>query len=212
MTAEKANLPKKIPSSPKKSTFFHLSNSTCGRGLVRGFRPIGHTMYTLEQCENRSRTFCHPVLFASGNSGVVCSRPADTHAGGEKFSDLMNWLWVAKKLYVLIDALAFFFSHLVYEQPGLPLPDFESNEIRVRRRPSVVEEHSRRRMSLHLRKRAKRDLVNQSGQQERVAKDKGRVDRRNSLRFYLSRGVIFMIWSRLKRCVRSMTSPVFRKL
>jgi hypothetical protein len=35
MTAEKANLAKKILSSPKKSTFFHFSNSTCGRGVVR---------------------------------------------------------------------------------------------------------------------------------------------------------------------------------
>jgi hypothetical protein len=58
MTAEKANLAKKIPSSPKKSTFFHFSNSTFGRGLVRDlFCHSGEpTPSTLTLVEEKSLT------------------------------------------------------------------------------------------------------------------------------------------------------------
>jgi hypothetical protein len=69
MTAEKANLAKKIPSSPKKRYFFHFSNSTCGRGHVRDLFCHSGWAHTLHP-HPRGRKVTYSPLTAAWNSSL----------------------------------------------------------------------------------------------------------------------------------------------
>jgi hypothetical protein len=85
MTAEKANLTKKIPSSPKKNTFFRFSNSTCGRGLVRNLL-APYRCVKFEREKKLFFFFVEEIVFRSDSFlSDSAPPPAPPGAGNELF-------------------------------------------------------------------------------------------------------------------------------